>query len=286
MSRKEYRRWVKTISRIGNPLWHRFRRGLRLVRGISAQLPHSVSNGPTLIYCCLQDQLHGEALRAIANFMKKLGHPVNIDKKQPCCGALYERLIGGEEGIAYPTIRHRAVQLQQRSHKSFLNWLPANSFIVSRMCLGHIHENGGHASDLYQMINRILKDKDLTLYFPTPREVFYQPYCRRTEMNPDSILPLLRNIEGLTVREFSFPKSCCGGYCGESLLHPVESRQLAQAKIGELPPGSTVIVSGPDCWLALSSLQDSGLNIMDAIEILDQADIRNGTTEKSFEILH
>ncbi len=129
---------------------------------------------------------------------------------------------------------------------------------------------------MYAWIECILDQQQLLLELPQPREVYYQSYCGYQKDREDSALRLLRSIKGLTVREIPYPKTCCGGYCGETLLHPDHSQSLARQKISELPSWATLIVTSPDCWLLFkrySTMQN--LTIYYPIQLLDQAIIKS-----------
>jgi hypothetical protein len=80
---------------------------------------------------------------------------------------------------------------------------------------------------------------------------------------------LLRQIEGLILREVSQPLACCGGYCGESLLHPQHAQTLAEHQLKSLPPAATVIVTSPDCWHIVATY--STLTLLYPIQLFTQA---------------
>jgi glycolate oxidase iron-sulfur subunit len=176
LTRAEYRRWVTLVHRVGKLWWRHYfaRRRGSLMKRYQRPLPQV----PVLAVCCVQDLVQHEVIEQTLAFMQALGYPLQIDKKQPCCGALFERLIqGGEETVCYPQEQQRARKLQQRAVHAFLN-----------------------------------------------------------------------QIEGITLREVSQPFACCGGYCGESILHPHHAQTLADHQLKCLPPTATVIVTSPDCW--------------------------------------
>ena len=280
MERLLYHRWIKMAHRIGKHLWRRYgsswlripKLQLRNGGSFSKNMERPGKKDAVLAFCCLQDLFQHEAIKQTLEFMERLGHSLKIDRHQPCCGAIFERLIhGGEETVVYSKERQKAEKLQKKSIASFLKWLPPDTSFLAKGCHSFISSYAPHAVDLYQTIEVILEKKKLALHFPEPKEIFYQPYCHSLGEKEDPVWRLLKNIKGLRVRTISNPQVCCGGYCGETLLHPQHAEAMAAQKKDALPPGATLIVTSPDCWGIFHAKE--GLTLLYPIQVIAQAQV-------------
>lgn len=257
MERGQYQHWITLASRIGNIWWRRY--GVswlnipfltsRKLSSFVRKSPPMVKETPLLAICCVQDLFQHEVIEQTLTFVRRLGYSLQVDPKQPCCGALFERLVhGGEESVCYAKEQQKAKDLQHKTHKAFMQWLPAHTYFLAKGCQSFLAKSHASVLDLYAWIESLLDQQHLTLYFSPPREVYYQPYCHSDSQAKDSIWHLFKRIEGLTVRYISQPKSCCGGYCGETLLHVEQAQAIAEQKISNVPTHATLIVTSPDCW--------------------------------------
>ncbi len=291
MKSTQYRSWITSAYRVGRLWWRQYGgKWLSRLGGISPGKGSLVKKykkpmqlQPVLAFCCIQDFYQHEVIAQTLAFMERLGSPLGIDKQQPCCGAIFERLVhGGEEAVAYPRVQQRAINCQEKTLKSFLRWLSSETFFLSKGCECFISKhlpfafNAQASLDLYVYIESILKQRGQRLYFSQPLEVYYQPYCSQTgQREEDPIWRLLRGIEGLKFRYVSHPQACCGGYCGETFLHPERVQTLASQKLSDLPRGATVLVTSPDCWGLFNTHQlQLNLNLLYPIQLLAQAEIQ------------
>lgn len=285
-----YKKWIKLAYRIGNNLWRQYGGKWMTIPSLNCesyrnlvsytkkcQRPLVEQQQPVLAVCCLQDLFQHDVIEQTLTFMQRLGHPLAVDKKQPCCGAIFERLIhGGKEAIHYPKEHEKAVVLQNRTLNSFLKWIPSQTYFLAKGCECFINKNTSKTSDLYALIEKILDQNQWTLYFSKLQTIYYQPYCNTDLNQKDSIWRLLQRVEGLKVRYVSNPLACCGGYCGETLLHPEEAQELARQKILNFPENSTVIITSPDCFALFKKFQaDKNLTILYPIQILAKAWLRS-----------
>lgn len=270
LTRAEYRRWVTLAHRVGKLWWRHYL--ARKQGSWMKRYQRSLPQAPVLAVCCVQDLVHHELIEQTLAFMQAVGYPLQVDKTQPCCGALFERLIqGGSETLCYPQEQQRALKLQQRAVHAFLKWLPQTTYFLAKGCQCFVSQQTTEPClDLYEWIEEILQQQHLKLSFSEPREVYYQPYCRQGKRREqDAVWRLLRQIEGLTLREVSQPLACCGGYCGESLLHSQHAQTLAEHQLKSLPPTATVIVTSPDCWHIVAT--SSTLTLLYPIQLFTQA---------------
>lgn len=290
MQKREYHQWLTLARRISSRWWRRFGAKWLRIPAFNHQNSGSFINkkqsprpeNPVLAVCCVQDLFQHEVIEQTLSFVKRLGYELEVDKSQPCCGAIYERLVqGGEETICYPTLQKKAASLQDKARQSFLKWMPSQLYFLSQGCQSFISSPKIQELDLYAWIETLLEEQNLVLNLPLPQEVYYQPYCRQQKGVKDSILRVLQRIGGLKVREIFSPLACCGGYCGETLLHPIHAQALAQQKISALPQRATIVVASPDCW-GLFKKHSSFLNttLCYPIQILSQALIQPSCSKK------
>lgn len=280
MERSTYKRWATLARRVGNHLWRRYGAQWLCIPSLSVRSNGSFAKRmqrpkkeePILAICCMEDLFQHDVIQDALDFMHRIGYALKIDRQQPCCGAIFERLInGGEESVAYDKEKEAAAALQKKSLHSFLNWLSPNTYFLAKGCQCFISAHASHAMDLYHLIENIFKAKNLKLHFRQPTEIYYQPYCRTGSEKDDPVWRLLNQITGLQVRLISHPQACCGGYCGETLLHPARAEEMAAQKMEELPPGATLVVTSPDCWGLFKRYASEGLNILYPIQLFAQA---------------
>lgn len=266
MEESRYQYWITLAYRVSNRWWRYYgARALKLsslygqqARSFAKKRKRIKAGMPVLAVCCIQDLFQHEAIEQVLAFVARLGESLQVDRNQPCCGALFERLVhGGEEAICYPKKQKKAGRLQVKACNAFLKWMPPRVYFLSRGCQLFISHRNDHAADLYAWIEALLIQKGIALYFPQPRTIYYQPYCRSQKVEKDSIWRLLKRIQGLTVREIEFPKACCGGFGGEALLHPEDARALIDPKMFSLPSHATLVVTSPDCWSGFKNHEKS-----------------------------
>ena len=280
----QYKRWITLAYRIGNVFWRRYGKKWLTIPSLKCQSRYSFAKKsklpsirqPVLAICCVQDLYQHDVIEQTLVFMQRLGYSLAIDKKQPCCGAIFERLIhGGEETVRCSKEHQRAISLQHKTLNSFIKWLPSPSYFLAKACQCFMARHTDKTSDLYAWIETLLNRQQLTLYFLEPREVYYQPYCGSEKGPQDPIWRLLHQMEGLIVRDILNPIACCGGYCGETLLHPQHAQELAKQKIADLPVGATLIVTSPDCWGLFNTYQgNKRLTLLYPIQLLANALIK------------
>jgi glycolate oxidase iron-sulfur subunit len=278
-----YQYWITMAHRISNRWWRHYGARWLNISSLHYQNEGSFtrkskriqSNKPVLAICCIQDLFQHQAIEQTLAFVERLGESLQVDRNQPCCGAIFERLVhGGEEVICYPEKQKKVARLQIKTRNAFLKWMPNRLYFLSRGCQSFISQKNDQAEDLYAWIENVLTQKGITLHFPQPRVVYYQPYCRSQKGEQDSIWRLLKRIQGLTVREIEHPKACCGGFCGEVLLHSEHARTLINQKMSYLSMHSTLVVTSPDCWGGFKNHEQSQhVTICYPIQILMEAQI-------------
>jgi len=283
-----YQQWMTLAYRVSNIRWRHYGAKWLKVPSLKCKSLGSYtrqhrkggcSGQPILAVCCVQDLFQHEAISQALAFTRLLGENLDLDRHQPCCGAIFERLVhGGEESLCYPKQQQKIADLQNKTHQSFLKWMPKRLYFLSKGCQCHLSKGEDQTVDFYAWIESLLIQKNIILHFSEPRTVYYQPYCRSLKGADDSIWRLLHRIKGLTIREITSAQSCCGGYCGEALLHPESSQKIVKHKIYYLPQKATLIVTSPDCWGSFKNYEGNNeLKICYPVQILMEASITHLT---------
>ena len=277
MSQSDYAQWITLAHRMGQKMWKKY--------GASwLKIPHSKikSQGsfaqkskrhrlhqPVLITCCMQDLFQHDAIEDALKFLEALGCAFSVDPNQPCCGAIFERLIHGEEeSLIYVKEQKRAISLQEKAVKKFLKWIPTSSYFLAQGCYTFCQQkfSNKNFNMISDWIEQQLKEKNLQLYCSSPLTLYYQPYCQTKNLEQDSTWRLLQHIPNLTVIVLS--KTCCGGFCGNTLLHPHHAKQHASYTLAPLPPQANVMVTSPDCWGILKKYASSPINFFYPLQFL------------------
>jgi len=290
LNKTDYQQWIKYAYRLSNIYWRHY--GATWLKvphtqiksgGAFSKTCKSVKRGqPILAICCAEDLFQHEVIEQALAFAKRLGEDLQVDRKQPCCGALFERLVGGGgEGIAYPKEREKAVLLQSKARTAFIKWMRPQTYFLSKGCQCFIADQGGtqvQATGFYEWIENLLNQKKITLSLPEPCVVYYQPYCRSGKNEQDAIWRIMQRIQGLKVQEIAHPVACCGGYCGETFLHRENAQQMAKEKMSHLPSQAKLVLTSPDCWGLFKEFSEKGdLNLCYPIEVLMKAQLKFNT---------
>jgi glycolate oxidase iron-sulfur subunit len=288
ISRKTYRKWIQTAYRLGSLFWRHFgykllkfkylpikEQGSYLKRGSQFFKKESAI---TLAIGCVQDLFNHDVIKCAQRVLSKLDFEVNISGKQPCCGAIFDRLVhGGQEAVCYPNESQQAKYYQQKRRESFLNWMPTDTCFLSRGCQcyidSHFFNQKNRVVDLYSLIINGLNQKSFSLVLEQALTAYYQPYCRGGKrLEADLIWLVLSQIKGLTLKPILDPYTCCGGYCGEYLFHPEHANKILTCKLKVIPLGATLIVTSFDCQgQFLTKASQKALQILYPIEIIAQA---------------
>lgn len=279
IKRKEYRKWIKGAYRLGSSFWRHYgSRWVPFARPLgfkSYQRSYSKKPAPkaiTLIVGCLQDLTGHSMIQAAQDVLTQLGYAVHLSANQPCCGAIFDRLIHSEESIYYAKEKQEGQAYQRKRQKAFFKWLPQQVCFLSSLCQSFFEDSAphlkGHVVDLYDLILRKQQEAQRKFKLEIPLLAYYQPYCHRRKQAADPVWQLLAQIEGLSVQQVPFSSACCGGYGGESLIHPEHAKQLFQHKRSFLDKNSIVIMTSPDC---ADQFKQQGYTVMYPIELLAQS---------------
>ncbi len=242
---RECKKWIRLAWRIGSWRWRvygwRWLKGLPKSKGsyIYTNSNHYTAD-ITLAVGCIQDLTHHELIEQTIHFLNRLDIQVALEKRQPCCGAIFERLAHFEQTKEY----------QNKRKSQFNHWMPTPVCFLSQNCQQFISRdsaNHGRMIDLYRLIMQKLEEKNIRLALKTPVEVYYQPYC--AQKGVDFAWTLLNQIGGLKIKTLWPVKSCCGGCGGEALLNPQHASELRESKFKHLPNDAVMVVSSFDCWM-------------------------------------
>ena len=172
----------------------------------------------SLFIPCFNDTLFPETGRAMVTLFKRLGHTVNFNPEQTCCGQMHYNTGYQEETI--PLVR-RFVDV-------FKN---AEAIVApSASCVGMVKEYYGAVADRAEdsglkeqvqaltpkvfELSQFLVDElgviDVGAYYP--HRVTYHPTCHSLRILSvgDAPLTLLRNVKGIDLVELPAAEQCCG----------------------------------------------------------------------------
>ena len=283
MTLSDYRKWVTLAKRMSKRKWHRFFSLLKSFLCMDFKVKEKVKLQnfdqkfiqQTLTISCIQEFYYSEVIEEAQKFMESIGVSLVLSNSQTCCGAIFERLIhGGKESISYPKERLRAEKLQIKRLKSHLKRDNKNAFYLDKGCSCFLSRaTNQYPNDLYEYIEQQLEKNHYQLKFNEKKQVYYQPYCGdNKEENQDVVLRILQKIEGLTVHFLHTPKACCGGYCGETFLHPENALSIGESKLRHVEEGSTIIITSSDCRAQFSTFKDDlNLNLLFPIQLFVSA---------------
>jgi glycolate oxidase iron-sulfur subunit len=247
----EQRKWIKLAWRIGDWRWRVF--GWRWLKGVpqsqgSYLYKNAIksSSDITLAVGCIQDLYHHELIDQTIQILKKLDIQVTLERRQSCCGSIFERLNHFDQING----------LQNTRKDQFINSTAKYTSVcfLSQNCQQFFSENcaqEGKTIDLYQLMWNKIAQNRIKLRLIQPLEIYYQPYCMQKGM--DTALKLLAQIEGLKIKTIWPLKSCCGGCNGEALLNPDTASSLRASKLKNLPKNAVLVVKSFDCWMQYRS---------------------------------
>lgn len=300
LSQKSYRKWIKMAYRLGSrlfrfyaPSWiHSFfpgplgesylkRHGKKGKHGLKGRKGESEAD-LTLVIGCVQDLHLSSLIEESVNCLNRLGYQVHLSRDQPCCGALFNRLIaGGQESVCYSQEREKAADYQTKRINEFWNWTSGPFCFLSMNCQSHLTSHLVHAlaqenqnwKDLYELIREAVIAKNVKLVLDPPLVAYYQPYCHRPKNKPDPVWQLLNEIEGLTLHYLKSPYACCGGYNGECVFHPESATQVLMNKVDDLPPGSTLVITSFDCQaqFLLNRSRENPFHLVYPIQLINKS---------------
>lgn len=153
-----------------------------------------------LFVTCLADTMFPSVGRATVAVLERLGHEVVFPPEQTCCGQLH--LNSG--------YRAAAERLATRFGRVFGGFEAVVA--PSSSCVGTLREEFGfeHVFELSELLVRRLGVDDVGAVFE--ESVCYHPTCHslRVTRVGDAPLRLLRNVQGLELRELPHADECCG----------------------------------------------------------------------------
>jgi glycolate oxidase iron-sulfur subunit len=299
MDQKSYAQWIQWAHRIGSLFWRSY--GRRWLKYPGGPEPHPRSflraRGQkkqrldvqlTLVVGCLQDLFHQDVIESALKVFRALDYDVAIDRNQPCCGAIFERLVtGGKEAVLYSKERIVAERNQKKRLGVFMDWIKSPTCFLSASCCQFVKREADSARtgsgsealvDPYELILGILRDRNLTFFLETPLKVYYQSYCARSRGELDSAYALLSRIVGLSVKKMEHSLTCCGGYCGESIWRPEESKLLFESKTRSLSEGDIVVIAGADCHMQFLRHGAGLFTLLHPLQILSMARLSYDST--------
>jgi glycolate oxidase iron-sulfur subunit len=267
-----YKKWIKKAYFLSSTFWRHYFAwpiGKSFLRKHGVKKLHA--DFLTVVVGCMQDLSSHEVIKETLQVLQFLNFKVQISKFQPCCGALFNRLVqGGRESVEYPLERRKAMDYQEQTYNKFRAWLPKKQVCyLSKGCQTHVQKLGMEKQkDLYELILTSIQERQMRLALKEPISLYYQPYCgEKWEAEQDPIWRLFTLIEGVKMHLMPACRACCGGYGGESMLHPENSKRILEHKMRDIPKEAGILVASPDCYQLFA--QD-GMKVLYPIQIIAQ----------------
>lgn len=229
----------------------------------------------TLAIGCAEDLFSHEMIQDAVNVLERTGFNVQISKKQPCCGAIFNRLLHDDIDSYHSEIYKIGRRKQQNRERKFREWAIRRTVFLTMGCYCHTVESNAESSSLFTSLYSLILEKILQnqihIALKEPLVVYYQPYCRGNKHTDDAYI-LLKRVQGLQIIYLKSPAACCGGYCGESFLHPERATRYREYKLENVPADAIILVTSPDCQAQLTV---DSLQVLYPIQILAKAQFIN-----------
>jgi len=232
-------------------------------------------NVAIFIPCCI-DQFTPQTGKNLISLLERLGHSVDYNPEQTCCGRLLYDNGNWTEA--------------KEIGDKFINNFGIRNYIVgcSTSCIGYVKNNMGKLffntsnHNLYKNINEKIVDiteflVDITqtlnvgAFFPYKVSIHYDCHSLNEYNIEEETKLLLQNVRGLEIVSPNTNNICCG-YAGmfATFNEPV-SMALAQRKVEQaISEGAEYIVStDQSCLLHLQTYIDKHKNNLKTIHIVD-----------------
>jgi len=171
-----------------------------------------------LFITCLNDALFPRTGEATVSLLERLGHQVDFNPAQTCCGQMH--LNTGYRAEALPLIR-RFIEIFRNSeaivspsgscvamvrdlYPRAAEWAGDHKLVLEA------EEIGKRTFELSEFLVNHLGIEDVGAHYP--HRVTYHPTCHaaRVIRVGDAPLRLLRNVKGMTLVELPSADQCCG----------------------------------------------------------------------------
>ncbi len=238
----------------------------------------------SLFVTCFNDTLFPETGRATVQLLERLGHQVEFDREQTCCGQMHVNT--GYQREAIPLVR-RFVQI---FHNAEVIVAPSASCVgLVRDLYGYIAELADDpvlAQEVAALQPRVFEltefltrqgNDDVGAYFP--HRVTYHPTCHslRVLRVGDAPLRLLRAVRGIDVAMLPEADQCCG-FGG---TFAVKNADTSMAMLGDKlhavreTRAEIVVAADNSCLMHIGGAlhrQRAGIRVMHIAEILAQTE--------------
>lgn len=236
-----------------------------------------------LFSTCIGDVMFPDAVKATAVILSRLGYDIVFPPEQSCCGQMHVNT--GYQKEAIPQIRNYVDAFADSSIDYVV--CPSGS------CTGAVREQHEHVAnrygdsalasgakiaaaktyDLSEFLIDIAGTDELGSYFP--HSVTYHASChslRFIEVG-DRPLRLLRNVEGIDLRELPNVEECCGFGGTFSLKNPDVSAAMMHDKVRHVVETGAEYVTAGDasCLMNIGgglSRDKTGVRVLHLAEIL------------------
>ncbi|AIT60826.1 (Fe-S)-binding protein [Corynebacterium doosanense] len=232
---------------------------------------------------CIGDALFPDASKATALILSRLGHEVVFPEGQSCCGQMH--INSGYQKQGSDIIRTFVDAFSDDSIDAVV--APSGSCVTTvRRHQEHVAERYGNkalvdgtrrtAAKTYELSEFLIDVEGVTrlgAFFP--HRVAYHPSCHGLRMLKlgDRPLSLLREVEGIELREIPKKEECCGFGGTFAIKNADTSSAMAADKARNIVDTQVEYVTGGDssCLMNISgalSRQRAGVRAVHLAEIL------------------
>ncbi len=246
----------------------------------------------SLFITCLNDALFPQTGLATARLLRRLGHEVEFNEAQTCCGQMhfntgYQReALGLIRKFVQDFRNAEVIVAPSGSCVAFVRDLypRAAEWAGDEVLRREVIALGERTYELSEFLVRVLGITDVGAYYP--HRVTYHPTCHAARLLRvgDAPLQLLRAVRGLTLVELPAAEQCCGFGGTFSVKNPETSTAMLADKVQNVMGTRAEICTAGDnsCLMhiggGLSRLQ-SGVGAVHLAEIL--ASVEQGTLRPS-----
>jgi len=172
----------------------------------------------SLFITCFNDTLFPSVGRATVELLERLGHTVEFQRDQTCCGQMHYNT--GYQDEALPLVRHfvevfedaEVVVAPSASCVGMVRdqYVRAAEDSRDATLLARVHALVPRVFELTEFLIYQLKQEDVGAYYP--HRVTYHPTCHslRVLHVGDAPLRLLRAVRGIELVELPSANECCG----------------------------------------------------------------------------
>jgi L-lactate dehydrogenase complex protein LldE len=235
----------------------------------------------SLFITCYNDTLFPETGKAVVTLLERLGHRIDFNSAQTCCGQMHYNT--GYPREAMPMMRHfldiyREAEVICAPSSSCVSMMrehyPKMAVAANDPSLAReVDEMLAKVFELSELLIDKLKVKDVGAFFP--HTVTLHPSCHSTRSLHlgDKPVQLLQNVRGLQLLDLPAKDQCCGFGGTFAIKNPEVSAAMLSEKLNYILDTHTEVVTAVDnsCLMHIGgalSRQRTGVRVLHIAQIL------------------